>query len=132
ESGQELAARPFALHEQRPVESFPREGGGEEVPCDIERTARREQKEGAPAARAQHGQRGSDDRLGVLARIGLGQVARDVEQGLGFVIERRFPASGGCIGKAELALVQRKILADSECRGREYPGASRLSDAFSE
>ena len=80
-----------------------------------------------PLAR-EHRQRGGDDGLGVLARIGLRQVARHVEQRLRRVVERRLPASGGRVGEAQLALVEREVAADGERRRREDPRASRLGD----
>ena len=80
-----------------------------------------------PPLAFEHRQRGVDDRVGVLARIRLRQVARHVEQRLRRVVERAVPAAGRRVVEAELALCSsEKSRADGERRRREDPGARRL------
>ena len=124
ESHQQLGLRAVALDQQRPRQVLGGDRAGEELAGDVERAQAGEEQERTAAARAQHRQRGGDHRLGVLARVGLGQAARHVQQRLRRVVERRLPAAGGRVGQPQLALVEREVAGDRQRRRREDPGAT--------
>src|SRR5215218_5580963 len=53
--------------------------------------------------------------------VGLGQVARKIEQGLSAEVERAFPAGGRCVGEPELPLVMLEVAPERERSGGEDP-----------